>query len=150
MSNWTTDKWLLKANKMRPYVEKAVQSLDNFDALKIKKLYPSWESLVSVGSIIAEPGYKFFYDRDLYECVNANPTFQKDWIPGVGTESLYTRIDEEHAGTLADPIPYSGNIVLNEGLYYSQNGQTYICTRDTGTAVHHALADLVGLYVEVV
>ena len=149
MSKWTANKWLHKANKMRPYVEKAVQSLDDVEAIKVKKLYPSWENLVSVGSIIAEPGFKFLYGKDLYECVNANPTFQADWVPGVGTESLYMRIDETHEGTLNDPIPYSGNMVLNEGLYYSQNGQTYICTRDTGAAVHNPLADLVGLYVEV-
>lgn len=69
-------------------------------------------------------------------------------MPGEGTESLYTRIDETHAGTLSDPIPYNGNMALEAGKYYSQSGAVYLCTRDTVNPVYSALADLVGLYVE--
>lgn len=69
------------------------------------------------------------------------------WLPGTGTESLYTRIDEQHDGTKYDPIPYSGNMALEAGKYYSQGGKTYLCNRDTGNPVYNALADLVGLYV---
>ena len=139
------------AIKMKPYIRKAVQSLDDNEALVVKPMYPTWTELVELGSVEAEANtFKFYHEGNLYKCINANPTFQADWVPGVGTESLYTRIDETHAGTLEDPIPYDGNMELTEGLYYSQDGKTYICTRDTGTAVHHALADLVGLYVEVV
>ena len=67
----------------------------------------------------------------------------------MGTESLYERIDETHAGTIDDPIPYEGNMALTAGLYYSQGGVIYLCTRDTVNPVYNALADLVGLYVEV-
>lgn len=77
---------------------------------------------------------------------------QADWIPGKGTESLYKRIDEEHQGTLKDPIPYEGNMVLENGKYYSQNGKTYKCIRDTGIPVYDDLATLAtiqgGQYVE--
>lgn len=72
------------------------------------------------------------------------------WVPGVGTESLYTRIDETHDGTKYDPIPYSGNMALEAGKCYWQGGVTYLCNRDTGNPVYHALSELVGLYVEVV
>ena len=41
-------------------------------------------------------------------------------------------------------------MALEAGRYYSQNGVTYLCTRDTGTPVYHNLADLVGLYVTAV
>ena len=78
---------------------------------------------------------------------NASGVSLNPFSPEQGTESLYTRIDETHDGTKYDPIPYDGNMVLEQGKYYTQNGVTYLCTRDTGTAVHHALADLVGLYV---
>lgn len=66
-----------------------------------------------------------------------------------GTESLYTEVTESHAGTKEDPIPYGNNMELEEGKYYSQDGVTYICTRDTGIPVYNPLADLVGIYVEV-
>ena len=144
-------KYLEKAKQMLPYIRKAVQNgLDDNEALQVKNMYPSWSELVEVGSVEADAGYRFNYNGDLDKCIDANPTFQANWVPGVGTESLYTRIDETHAGTLEDPIPYEGNMELTNGLYYIQDGKTYICTRDTGTPVHHALADLVGLYVEVV
>ena len=139
-----------RAKITRQQTEKAAQYLPDAEALAAKTLYPRWENLVELGSVqTAETGYKFLYGEDLYKCINANPAFQADWVPGVGTESLYTRIDETHAGTLEDPIPYDGNMELFEGKYYSQNGVVYHCTRNTGTPVYHALADLVGLYVEV-
>lgn len=142
---------ILRAHALRPIIEKAAQSLDDATALQSKELYPRWEELVKKGTIDTdgEPGYRFFYGGDLYRCRNGNPTFAKEWIPGVGTESLYERIDETHAGTLADPIPYSGNMALTAGLHYIQDGIVYICTRDTVNPVHNALADLKGIYVEV-
>ena len=47
-----------------------------------------------------------------------------------------------------DPIPYSGNMVLETGKYYIQNAAVYRCIRDTVNPVYNALAELVGTYVE--
>ena len=58
-------------------------------------------------------------------------------------------IDETHAGTQEDPIPYSGNMELENGKYYSQDGVIYLCNRDTEIPVYQELKDLVGLYVTV-
>ena len=138
------------APNLRPYIEQAAQSLFDTDGLKAKALYPRWEALVKKGSVTAEAGYRFIHNGDLYKCVNANPTFQSDWVPGNGTAALYVRIDEAHAGTLADPIPYDGNMELKAGLYYTQSGVTYLCNRNTGQPVYNSLAELAGLYVETV
>ena len=105
---------------------------------------------MELGSVEAPAGFRFYYGGALYKCNDQNPTFQAGWVPGVGTESLYVRIDEIHAGTSDDPIPYDGNMELTAGLYYEQDGVVYLCTRDSGNPVYHALKDLVGLYVEVV
>ena len=118
------------------------------DALKVKGIYPVWENLI--GQTAEKAGFKFTYGGVLYKTIPANHTFAAQWVPGVGTESLYTRIDDAHAGTVGDPIPYNGNMELEQGKYYSQNGVTYLCTRSTGSPVYHNLADLVGLYVETV
>ena len=83
------------ARQTRPYIEKAAQSLSDADGMKAKALYPRWEALVKKGSVTAEAGYRFTHGGNLYKCVNANPTFQSDWIPGDGTAALYVRIDEE-------------------------------------------------------
>ena len=77
-------------------------------------------------------------------------TSQDGWEPSTATASLWEQINETHAGTLYDPIPYSDNMALENGKYYTQDGVIYLCNRSTGQPVYNALADLVGLYVEVV
>lgn len=119
---------------------------DDADAINIKSLYPKWETVI--GKTVSE-GYKFLYEDVLYKVAQPTLTIQKQYIPGQGTESLYTVIDETHAGTVDDPIPYDGNMELFNGLYYSQDGVIYLCIRDSGQPLHHALADLVGVYVEI-
>lgn len=138
------------ARNLRPYIEQAAQSLPDADGLKAKSLYPRWEVLVKKGSVTAEAGYRFTYNGDLYKCTRKNPTFQSDWVPGNGTAALYIRIDESHVGTLDDPIPYSGNMILESGKYYIQDHVIYLCNRNTGQPVYNPLAELVGLYVETV
>ena len=123
-------------------------SVDDQTALRMLTFYPEWADLI--GKTVDKAEYKFQHNGKLYKTIPANHTFQADWIPGVGTESIYTRIDEEHAGTLADPISYDGNMELSAGLYYTQDGVTYLCNRDTINPVYNALVDLVGVYVEAV
>ena len=121
-------------------------AVDDSTALRMREFYPEWKDLI--GTTVDKAGFKFTHGGELYKTIPEQHTFQADWVPGEGTESLYTRIDESHAGTLADPIPYSGNMALEAGRYYSQDGAVYLCTRDTVNPVYSALADLVGLYVE--
>lgn len=140
---------LSEAKTYRAAIEAGANAVErsDLDALAVKGIYPAWESLI--GQTVDKAGYKFTYGDKLYKTIPESHTFQSDWIPGNGTESLYTVIDEGHAGTLDDPIPYGGNMELTEGLYYTQDGIVYLCTRSTGQPVYHALSELVGLYVEV-
>ena len=119
------------ARSLRPYIEQAVQSLPDADGLKAKALYPRWEKLVQLGSVTADAGYRFTHGGNLYKCVNANPTFQSDWIPGNGTAALYVRVDESHSGTLDDPIPAARGMEYEYGKYYldGEDGKTYKCER---------------------
>lgn len=68
--------------------------------------------------------------------------------PSLATASLYEAIDKEHSGEADDPIPYAPPMEVFEGKYYVEDGVVYRCTRNSGTALSHRLADLVGLYVE--
>ena len=138
-----------EARAYRTAIEAGANAVErsDLDALAVKGIYPAWKSLI--GKTVDKAGFKFTYGDKLYKTIPESHTFQSDWIPGNGTESLYTVIDEGHAGTLDDPIPYDGNMELTEGLYYSQDGIVYLCTRSTGQPVYHALSELVGLYVEV-
>lgn len=135
---------LLNAEKS---VRAGVQTMDLTDteSLEVKELYPEWEE--KMGQQVNE-GEKYRYGGKLWKVLQQH-TVQEEWKPGQGTESLYTEVTESHAGTKEDPIPYNNNMELENGKYYSQDGVTYLCTRDTGIPVYNPLADLVGIYVEV-
>ena len=110
-------------------------------ALRMLEFYPEWEAGQDYTA-----GYKVQRGGKLWHCVQAH-TSQTGWEPSTATASLWEEICESHDGTIDDPIPYSGNMALEAGKYYSQSGKTYMCNRDTGNPVYHALAELVGLYV---
>lgn len=118
-------------------------AVDDQTALRMAEFYPVW----AVGVTYAV-GYRLQHNGKLYRVRTAH-TSQADWSPDVAV-TLFVRIDEEHDGSKYDPIPYDGNMALVSGLYYTQDGVLYRCTRDTGTPVYHALRDLVGIYVEVI
>lgn len=126
-------------------------TVDDNTALRMRRYYPTFAELV--GQTVTQ-GTKFrasdSEDADLYKTIQPELTIQAHYPPGVGMEALYTRIDETHDGTLADPIPYDGNMELTEGLYYTHGGVIYLCNRNTGKQVYNPLADLVGIYVEAV
>ena len=116
-------------------------SVDDNTALRMVAFYPKWAENTEY---TAE--YKVQHNGKLWRCRQAH-TSQTGWEPE-NTASLWTEICESHAGTLDDPIPYSGNMALESGKYYSQDNKVYRCTRDTGNPVYNALSELVGLYVE--
>lgn len=49
-------------------------------------------------------------------------------------------------GTLENPIPYEVGMVVYNGKYYKQNDVVYLCTRDSGNALHHDISALIGTY----
>lgn len=119
-------------------------AVDDQTALRMTEFYPEWAAGVSYTA-----GYKVQRIGKLWRCLQDH-TSQDGWEPSTATASLWEQICESHDGTLADPIPYSGNMALENGKYYMQDGVTYLCTRDTGSPVYNALADLVGIYVDTV
>ena len=132
------------ARKLRPYIEKSAQSLTDTDAVNAVELYPEWTPGMGYTA-----GYKMRRNGKLYRVLQGH-TAMVGWEPETITAAaLYTEINETHAGTLESPIPYEGNMALESGKYYTQDGVVYRCIRDTINPVYHPLADLVGLYVEV-
>lgn len=122
-------------------------SVDDATAVRMTSFYPTFEEIV--GQTVKQ-GFKFTYKDKLYKVIQPTLTILAHYPPIAGTESMYEVINEQYDGDMYDPIPYDGNMALENGKYYTQNGVTYLCNRDTGNAVFNPLADLVGLYVEVV
>jgi len=131
-----------KARTLRPYIVKAAESLTDADALTAMELFAPW---AVDKEYTAEKRIR--YGGKLYRVVQSH-TSQSDWTPDV-TPALYTEVAEPGDGTRDKPILYSGNMKLEKGLYYTQAGVVYLCTRGTGNPVYADLKDLVGHYVEV-
>lgn len=67
--------------------------------------------------------------------------------PSLDTASLYEVIEIIPTGEKDDPIPYTPPMEIEAGKYYTEENLLYLCNRDSGTALTHRLADLVGIYV---
>lgn len=138
-----------RALQLRPVIEKASQSLEDSVALTAVELFPYWKVLAEKAEKVSK-GFRFQHEGNLYRTEQPEYIFVEYYIPGtVGTESLFSKVDETHAGTLEDPILYEANMEIYEGLYYSQNGVIYLCIRSSGQPLYHDLSALVGNYVEV-
>ncbi|MGM9593121.1 MAG: carbohydrate-binding protein [Candidatus Onthomonas sp.] len=118
--------------------------VDDNTALRMLDFYPAWAADTAYPT-----GHKVQHGGKLWRCIQAH-TSQEGWEPSTDTAALWEEICETHAGTIDDPIPYSGSMTLMAGLYYIQNYTIYLCTRDTGNPIYNPLAELVGIYVEAV
>lgn len=129
-------------------------NLSAADSLEVIDWFPEWgvDEGFKVGDTITK-GKKFKYDGKLW-AVLQDHTILEHYYPSINTASLYVEVTPdyneagEEMGTIQNPIVYDGNMILENGKYYIQDGVTYKCNRDTGIAVYHALKDLIGLYVE--
>lgn len=138
-----------RALQLRPVMEQAVQSLEDAVALTAVELFPKWNELVDKAATVSK-GFRFQYGGKLWRTEQSTYIFVAHYVPGEGTESLFSKVDESHAGTVEDPIPFEKNMEIYESLYYTQNGVLYRCIRSSGQPLYHDLALLVGSYVEVV
>lgn len=144
--------------KTRPFTEAEVSrmviaqqinslAVDDNTALRMVEFYPDWKAGTEYTEQAGRSvGYKVHRGGKLWR-LRQEHTSQIGWEPE-NAASLWAQINETHTGTLDDPIPYDGNMALESGKHYIQDGVIYLCIRDTGNPVYNALADLVGVYVE--
>lgn len=149
-----------RLKRTRELIEQNIKEMNTLglsavDALEVKDWYPKWgEEGFKQGDTVTK-GQKFQFGDKLY-AVLQDHTILAHYEPSINTAALYVEVtpdyneNGEENGTLENPIPYEGNMVLENGKYYEQDGVVYLCNRDTINPVYHALKDLVGLYVEVV
>lgn len=137
-----------QARSIRAAMDNAGSVLTDAQAIGCKAIYKQWKDLIGVK---VKKGFRFLYGTDLYRTEQPEYTFVKEYVPGsVGMESIFSHVNEGHAGTYDDPIPYDTNMEIYQDVYYSQYGVTYLCIRSSGQPLYHDLVNLVGNYVEVV
>lgn len=127
--------------------KEAIEEINTYDlspseALQVKDLYPEWETGINV-----KTGERYRVEDVLWECIKEHTT-QDNWKPSMATASLWKTVDEEHKGTIDDPIVYIPPMEIFKDKYYIQNGIKYKCTRNSEQPLTHDLSALVGLYVE--
>lgn len=123
-------------------VKTARSITDDQEALAVKCLYKRWEK--QLGRQLEVGEYVQHNDR-LYRVLQQHIA-QANWIPGIGTESLYVVIDKTHAGTENDPIPWVNNMECFNGKYYIEDEVLYLCVRDSGIALQCKIVDVLGNY----
>ena len=141
------------AERSRPMTESEVSrlliaqqintlSVDDNTALRMMEFYPEWAENTSYTA-----GYKVQHGGKLWRVVQAH-TSQIGWEPE-NAASLWEQINETHSGTMDDPVPYDGNMALENGKHYIQDNEIYLCIRDTVNPVYNPLVELLDLYVEI-
>ena len=105
---------MTEAEVSRMLITRQINSLevDGNTALRMKEFYPTFDSIV--GQTVSK-GFKFTHGDKLWQVIQQSMTVLAHYPPGAGTESLYAEVCESHEGTEDDPIPYEGNMALEEG-----------------------------------
>ena len=121
-----------------------IMNLTDGESLEVKDMYPEWSEFINKA---LTQGMKVQYDNKLYKVRQDVAVVLENQPPSIYTAALYEEINEQHAGTQEDPIPYNNNMELVQGKYYSQYDVIYYCHRGSGQAVYNDLKDLI-IYVE--
>lgn len=107
------------AEKLRPLIEKAMEFLDDNDALEAVTLYPAW----SGDGVNYEQDYRVKYNGLLYKVLITH-TSQSNWTPA-NTPSLFARVLIPDPDVIPDWVqpdstnPYmKGDKVRFEGKVY--------------------------------
>lgn len=100
-------------------------------ARSIPDLLPAWEELLAAGQPI-QPGVCLVHNGQTYRQAQSGPVTPQAHQPpgGDGMLAVYRPIDQEHAGTQADPIPWVYGMDCLEGKYYGYDGKIYLAKLD--------------------
>ena len=114
------------AQKLRPLIEKAAQSLSDADSLEAVQLFERWK-----------PGEEYPADKklqyggELYKVLQAH-TSQANWTPDIAV-SLYVKIDDPAIEYPAWKQPLGAHDAYRLGAKVTHNGQRWHSTIDYNT-----------------
>ena len=133
---------------------------DDQTAVKCKDLYPMF---ADIANTYQKKGFRCRYEvngqMNLYKLSCDDQTAEGTLIVetwnSVDAQSIWTAIDIEHEGTLADPIPAAKGMEYVKGKYYIENDGIYLMNRvgmkdDESIVLQYMPSELIGQYFEVV
>lgn len=142
----STPETVIDNEELQTAISYTVANIPDQEALDCISIFPEWESYI--GKSMPE-GVRTQYEGKLYKSRQEIPTVLANQPPGIETAALYVVIDQEHEGTLEDPIPYDQMMEVFNGKYYIEDEIIYKCIRDSGQPLYATCASLVGNYFEV-
>ena len=142
----STPETVIDNEELQTAISYTVANIPDQEALDCISIFPEWESYI--GKSMPE-GVRTQYEGKLYKSRQEIPTVLANQHPGIETAALYVVIDQEHEGTLEDPIPYDQMMEVFNGKYYIEDEIIYKCIRDSGQPLYATCASLVGNYFEV-
>lgn len=127
-------------DKAKEAIKYSINSLDlsNNDAIKFKDYLPDWTDYINKSM---PKDFKFKYNNQAYKTIQAVNIVLSNQTPDI-VYALYAIINEEHEGTLEDPIPYQQQMTIEKDKYYSQYGVVYIAIQSTLTGQPYDLRDM--------
>ena len=142
---------LEQALAIREAMNQAGLLLTESQAASLAYLYKEWTPYEQNGDGAQEYkkynlGCRCRYNKRVYECRQehlSQPLYSPDLTP-----ALWKLLDIEHKGSINDPIIYVVGMEIFSGKYYIEDGQLYLCIRNSETPLYHELSNLIGLYVE--
>ena len=123
-------------------------SIPDKTSLRMKSYYPTFDEMAAQESEedrTVKAGFKVYHEGELWK-TRQNTVIQKQYTPSIDTASIWERIDEEHAGTVDDPIPYDQTMAVYNGKYYTYDGILYLCIRDSGNPLYADPGTLIDNY----
>lgn len=110
------------------YVQAATDIPDQ-QALEMPDLFKSWDEALAAGEELAA-NTVLNLDGQLYRVVQAVTPQAHQRPDGEGMLAIYRPINQTHAGTAEDPVPFVYGMDTEQGKYYSYGGKVYLCNLD--------------------
>lgn len=104
-------------------------ALTDSQALSMPDILPTWEGLLERGEKVLA-GVCLMHSGQCYRVVQEVIPIESQPPGADGMLAVYRPIDNEHAGTAVDPIPWVDGMDCYNGKYYSYQGKTYLCKQD--------------------
>lgn len=106
-------------------------TLTDEQALAMPDLLKDWDKALAKGETLAYNSVVMKDGKPYRVAQDGGVTPQAHQVPGGdGMLAVYRPIDQTHAGTLEDPIPWVYGMDCTTGLYYSYAGAVWLCGGD--------------------
>lgn len=111
---------------VKVFVQSSAADINDAAALQMPGLFKTWDEALAAGAELKANEIMSCGDK-LYRVVTNVTPLSTQRPDGEGMLSIYRPIDQTHAGTKADPIPFIYGMDTVAEKYYSYNGKVYLC-----------------------